>query len=69
MNVCNWVCFNDVIPKVAERTLSAPLVFFLGAMIQRSGSLIMTSPLASYSEVPQTTCEGEKMHEKRKKNQ
>lgn len=41
---------------------------FLGAEIQRSGSLIMTSPLASYSEVPQTTCEEKNAWEKEEKS-
>lgn len=43
--------------------LSAICVFFFSshslseaAVIQRSGPLIMTCPLASYSEVPQTAC-------------
>lgn len=42
---------------------------FLGAVIQRSGSLFMTSlsSSASYSEVPQTTCEGKKWMRKERK--
>ena len=48
------------------------LVFFLShsvslaAVIRGSGPLIMTCPLASYSEVPQTAC-GRKGGEKKKK--
>lgn len=46
--------------ELTNRTsLSAGLIFFnffVAAVIQRSGSLIMTCPLASYTEVAQTVC-------------